>query len=371
MRRESTMIATLALALVLLGLLMVYSATENSAVLQGRFSRQCVFALLGVGLMLFAARFDYHRLADPVILRSLVLLSLILLLLVHVPGVGREVDGGKRWIGSSYLAFQPSEFAKFTLVLLLAAKLAANRDHVHKFWRGFVPPMIVALLFAGLVLIQRDLGFPVIMLAVAYLMLGVAGVRMRYLAASAGLAMLALIPLIQFFPHRMTRLIAFINPWEYRLDEGWQLIQSYAAFARGGFTGVGAGAGEQKLGYLPAPHTDFIFAALAEEFGLVGSSIVVMLFGAFLWGGLKIATHAQDLFGSLLALGITALICLQAGFIIGVNTGLLPTKGLPLPLISYGGTALLVSLGMVGVLINIGVQAREPEPERNKLIPAT
>ena len=370
MKRETTLVTVTVLALAALGVLMVYSASAVNPRFSGYVYRQIIFVAAGFAAFLFASRFDYHHFMDKGILRALVLGTLALLVLVLIPGIGKEVDGGQRWINLGFVGFQPSEIAKFTLIVLLAVRLTRDREHVHKFFRGFLPPMFITALFAGLVVAERDLGVPLMMVGVTFIMVFAAGARWRYILIGVAPAAAAATALIVMFPHRVIRLVAFVDPWSYRQSWGWQLIQSYSAFARGGVAGVGPGAGEQKLGYLPAPHTDFIFAVVGEELGLLGTLTVVLLFIAFLYGGTRIAMGARDRFGSLLAVGIVGIIVLQACFIMAVNTGLLPTKGIPLPFISYGGTSLTVLLGMVGVLVNVGAQGFEKAPWR-KPIPAT
>ncbi len=365
MSRETTLVIAVVMALVLVGVLMVYSATAVGGNAHGLLYRQLRFAALGIAAMLFAMRFDYRRLADPPIFRGLVLVCSVLLLLVLVPGIGLKVDGARRWL----FGFQPSELAKVALIVLLAVKLTENREHAHEFFKGFMPPVLIALSFAVLVLLERDLGIPVMMMGVAFLMMCVAGIRWRYLVASVAPLAGAVYLMILVAPHRVERLLAFVNPWEYREGAGWQVIQSMSGFAQGGVFGRGAGGGEQKLGYLPAAHTDFIFSVVGEELGLVGSLCIVALFAALVYATYRIASNAPDLFGALLASGIGGLLVIQAAFVMAVTTGLLPTKGLPLPFVSYGGTALVVSLGMVGILVNVGVQARPPAPKR-RLVPA-
>jgi cell division protein FtsW len=365
MKRETTTIITTTLALTLLGVLMVYSATSLGDGTAGKLPRQLIYATLGLTVMFCAARFDYHRLKDPIIFRSIVAVSLGLLVLVLLPAFGVETNNARRWIAFGSFQFQPSEIAKFALILLLAVKLTDNRERIHLFSAGFIPPMLIAALFAGLVLAENDLGIPVIMIAVTYVMITVAGVRLRYLFASLLPVFVAIAMLVLWVPHRTRRIVGFLDPWADRLDTGFQLIQSMFAFSQGDLLGRGAGAGEQKLGYLlDAAHTDFIFAVLGEELGLVGTLTVVALFCGFLIAALRIAMNAQDEFGMLLATGITTIITLQAAFMMAVTTGLLPTKGLTLPFIAYGGSALIMTLAMAGVLINIGVQAVEPEPVR-------
>ena len=362
MKQNTVTVMTTCLALTAIGFLMVYSAGTFSPDDRNVVLKQCIYTVLGIGAFFFFARFDYRHFMDGVIFRSIVLGSLVLLGVVLV--IGREVDGGQRWIRVGQVGFQPSELAKFALVLLLAVKLTHGREHIEKFWRGFIPPMLITCVFAGLVLAQRDIGIPFMMFVTAYVMIFAAGAKWSHMVlcalpvAAAGVAAIALAP------HRMARLAAFMDPFQDRRDTGWQLIQSLSAFAQGGILGRGAGASEQKLGYLPAAHTDFIFPVIGEEFGLWGTWLVVVLFLVLASSMLRIAMGARDLFGSLLCTGFAALIGFQAAFIIAVTTGLLPTKGLPLPYISYGGTALLMALSMGGVVVNIGLQSIGAAPQR-------
>lgn len=370
MIRESVALLTMVLALVLIGILMVYSATTVSASATahvdganefGHLWKQLQYVTIGLLGMAVAVRFDYHRLASPRIYRPIVLLAFALLLLVLVPGIGVKVYGAQRWIQVAGFRFQPSEFAKMALIILLAVKLSSNQGEIKSFFRGFVPAVVVTFLFAALVFLEKDLGVPVVMIGVAFLMIFAAGTRWIFvitcvLAAGSGVTAIALAT-----PHRVQRLVAFLDPWQYAQNEGFQLIQSMTAFARGSLLGQGPGASEQKLFYLPFPHSDFVFAVWGEEMGLVGTLLVVSLFVAFAVLSVRIAAGARDLFGTLLAAGIGGLISLQAAFNMCVTTGLLPTKGLPLPFISYGGSALIMNLALVGILLNVGLQAQAPE----------
>lgn len=353
MKWETTTILCCVITLVLLGVLMVYSVTAVQPKLQHLFSRHVQFAMLGVAVMFLAARFDYRRLAEPLTYR--ILAGAVLALLVLVLFFGRESGGGTRWL----FGFQPSELAKIALVVLLAAKLTVNREQAGEFLRGYVPPVLITCLFAGLIILERDLGLPVVLCGAAGVVMCVAGVRWRYLFASlmAGASAVALF--IATTPYRSERWEAYINPWEHRKEAGWQLIQSLSAFAQGGVAGRGAGAGEQKLGYLPAAHTDFIFSIIGEELGLVGTLATVALFMMLVFVLFRVAMNARDQFGALLVTGIAALIAVQALFIMGVTTGLLPTKGLPLPFVSSGGTALIVYLGLIGIALNVALQSGE------------
>ncbi len=364
MRRQTTILVSVTLALVLVGILMVYSTSTIKAPSGKLFKVQLAYAALGVAAMFLVAHIDYHHLCAPGIYRPIVALAFILLVLVLIPGIGVEAHGAQRWLRLHHFHFQPSEFAKLAIIILLAAKLTENQDQVRSFKRGFLPPVASAGCFALLVLLERDLGMPAVIMAVAFLMVFVAGARLGHVLAGAASVALAMVVLSITSPERLRRLFAFHDPWRYRDDESFQLIQSLSAFARGAIWGQGPGASEQKLFYLPAAHTDFIFAIWAEEMGLVGSLALVALYVILLVVAVRVATCARDLLGALLATGIVSVISLQAAFIMAVTTGLLPTKGLPLPFVSYGGTALLVFLTLMGILLNIGRQAQEPNEER-------
>jgi len=365
MKRETTILLLIVMTLIFIGLISIYSVAAVKPAGMALFKRQLMCLLIGIALMLYlATHFDYHRFGFPWVFRAIAFLSLFLLVLVLVPGVGVEVNGAQRWMRIFGFQFQPSELAKAALIILLAQKLSENRDRIHQLWRGFVPPMFIAGSFAALILLERDLGIPVVIMLFSSLMVFAAGARWFYLAGSVAPVFVGLVALIKLNPYRGQRLIAFADPFLHRNEGGFHLIQSLAAFARGSILGVGPGAGEQKLFYLPAAHNDFIFAVWGEEMGLVGTVLILLLFCAFMVIGVRIARCAPDMFGSLLATGIVALITLQATLNMGVTIGLLPTKGLTLPYISYGGTAQIVFLALTGILINVGVQAEAPEERR-------
>ena len=358
MKREVTAVFSLVAALVACGTLMTYSARAYEV--GAREPKMQLFAMgIGVLVMLIAARFDYHRFRDGWVFRLVVLVTVGFLILVLFQG--KDVHGARRWIHIGGVQFQPSELGKFALILLLAVKLTANRDRLKSFFSGYLPPACIAAFFAALVLAERDLGIPIVMMVVAYIMMAVAGVSIRHLLVSCvPLALIVMLAIVKS-PHRVQRLTAFRDPWADPLGSGFNLIQSYSAFAQGNLWGKGAGASEQKLGYLFASHTDFVYALVGEEFGLVGTLTVLGLFVGLLYAGFRIASNAQDMFGALLATGIVAVITVQAMIIMMVSTGMLPTKGLPLPFVSYGGTALIIFLGFTGILVNIGIQATPPE----------
>lgn len=347
--------------LVGLGITMVYS---SSAVLaQERFGdsyfflkRTAVFALFGCALMLVAARFPYYKmrsLAYPIMIASMVLIGL-----VFVPGIGRTISGATRWIGIGPLAFQPSELAKVALIILLAYSLEKKSDKIRSFGVGFMPHVFIMCLVSSLILLQRDFGAAATIAAITWLMMFVAGVRLSYLMSVVILALPLLWKLVGGSGYRRRRILAFLNPWSDQYGSGFQMIQSLVAFNEGGWVGRGLGQGQQKLFYLPEAHTDFIFSVLGEELGLIGVLAVIGLFGFFCYRGLRIALNAPDSFGRYLAVGCTLLISLGAVLNMGVVMGVLPTKGLPLPFISYGGSSLTVSLLAVGILLNISSYRR-------------
>ena len=274
--------------------------------------------------------------------RWLLLCSLLLLLLVDL--FGQEVGGARRWFHLGRWSLQPSEFAQLSLVLYLADLLARRSAALQAFWTGLLPPLLVTGLTAGLVLIQPDLGTAIAMGAVALLLLGVAKARWQHLAGIAAVSLVVLVFLIAGHEYRRRRILAFLDPWQDPRGSGYQILQSYFAMASGGILGRGIGASLQKLFFLPSAHTDFVFAIIGEELGLVGTTAVIGLFALFITCGFRIAMAVQDLFSKYLVCGLVGMIGLEAMVNIAVVTGMLPTKGLPLPLISYGGSSMVINL---------------------------
>jgi cell division protein FtsW len=351
-----------ALTLTSFGVVMVFSAgAAYAARTYGDWTyflkREAIYGVLGLLAFTFAVRTDYsvyRRLSYPLLALSVGLLGAVL-------AVGSRAGGAIRWLRLGPVSFQPSEMAKFALVLYLSVLLSRQKEKVREFSMGFLPPLLMTGMFLVLVLKQPDLGTAVIMGMAALGLLFVAGTRTTYLWA----AVLAAAPVVwKVFitgtPWRMRRMLAFLDPWQFRREGGYQLYESLISVGSGGLLGQGLGQGRQKLFFLPAAHTDFILAIVGEELGLVGILFVITGFGVLVWRGFVAASRARDAFGSYLAFGVSSLLGLQALFNMGVVMGLLPTKGLPLPFISYGGTALVVSLFMAGVLGNIS--ARRPEP---------
>lgn len=347
------------LALLVIGIITVFSASYTTA-LQSfgdpfyYVKRQLLWAVLGIIAMTVMMNTDYRLLRRW----SLAGLVAVIVLLGLVLVIGSEAGGGRRWIRLGPLSFQPSELAKVALVNFLAAFAAAEGGRVRRFL-GFLFPMSVVGLVFVLILAERDFGTAVAVGLNAATLLFAAGANLGHLALVGVAAIPAMVLLVYLEPYRMRRITSFFNPWADPLGAGWNIIQSLYAIGSGGLFGLGLGAGRQKFAYLPEQHTDFIFAVLSEELGFIGSATVVALFCAFAWRGYRIALHAPDVFGSLLATGITSMIVLQALINIGVVTGSMPVTGITLPLISSGGSSLLVSLAAIGILLNVSRSVKE------------
>ncbi|MGH7354434.1 MAG: putative lipid II flippase FtsW [Candidatus Rokuibacteriota bacterium] len=342
------------------GVVMVYSA--SAIVAADRFhdpyfflKKQVFWALLGAGGLWLAFRVDYRRL-ERWVLPTLVVAA-VLLVVVLIPPFGQAINGTRRWIRLGAVSFQPAELAKLALVLYLAAFLARRREALEDFRRGLLPPLVVSGGLAALVLLQPDLGNCVTLVTLTFALLYLAGSPVRHL----GWALAPALPLVALAvwaaPYRIRRVTAFIDPWSDPRGSGFQIIQSWLAFGNGGLVGQGIGASRQKLFYLPEAHTDFIFAVIGEELGFLGAAAVVLLFTVLVWRGLRVGLRAPEPFGAYLALGITMLIATQTLVNLGVVTGVLPTKGLPLPFISFGGSALVMTMTSTGMLLNISQHA--------------
>jgi cell division protein FtsW len=347
------------LLLLAVGLVFVYSASAVREARRGDefhgLTRQLLAAGLGLSLLFTAVRLGTERLAR--LAYPLMGATVVLLLLVLVPHVGEVVGGARRWIPLGPLRFQPSELAKVALVLYLARSLARKRDKVRLFSIGLLPHLIVTAAVAALCLLQRDLGTGVVLFGVLLAMLFVAGAKIGYLLA----ALAAAAPVLYHFVHavqwRWNRVIAFMNPERYKdAPFGQQLWESLVVIRNGGWLGQGLGQGRTRFYHLPAPDTDFIAAAIAEQVGLLGLALVLALFAVVMWRGLRAARRAADAFGCYAAVGITALVGGQALFNLAVVMGMLPTKGLTLPFVSYGGSSLMTLLGGAGVLLAVSAE---------------
>jgi cell division protein FtsW len=350
---------TVTMLLVFLGLVMVFSASAVMA--QERFgseyaflSKQLIWAGAGLVAMVVTMRLDYRRYKHPAMVFSL--MGLTTLLLISVFFLDRS-HNTHRWIHAGGFSLQPSELAKPALILFLAYFLETHAKTIDDVRNTLVPAAAPVLVFLGLIVLEPDLGTAIACAGIAACILYVAGMRMRYFAYAFGASLVPLYFLIFHVSFRRDRILAFLNPYADRQKAGFHIIQSLIAVGTGGLTGVGLMEGKQKLFYLPEPHTDFIFASMAEELGLVGSLFVVTMFAIFLWRGMRASWRTEDLFGRYLAVGITSMVVLQAFINISVVLGMMPTKGIPLPLVSYGGSSLFVTLACVGVLLNITKQA--------------
>jgi cell division protein FtsW len=347
------------LMLLSIGLVMILSASEYSTLVRYSdsfyfFKRQLLWALFGLTLLFVVMNFDYWNLRRYA--PHMLIAAFVLLILVLIPGIGREVKGATRWIGIGTFGFQPSELVKLFIIIFLAYGISRYRD-IGRNTKTIVPYLLITGAAAGLILLQPDLGTAFTLSGTLFIMLFAAGYSMGILGllagAGAGLVGLA----IALEPYRLSRFLAFLNPWEDPSGAGFHIIQSLYALGSGGLFGAGLGQGKQKYLYLPEQHTDFIFAVVGEELGFIGGVLILTLFTIFVWRGLRIALTAPDPFAGLLATGITVGIGLQAFINIGVVTGSLPVTGITLPFISYGGTSLAFTLIGVGVLLNISKYA--------------
>jgi cell division protein FtsW len=345
----------LALSLVIVFDVSYFQAKETYGDPLYFFQKHLIAIAIGLGLGAVASRLPlavYRKIAYPMLGAAVVLLLAVL-----IPGVGVERGGAQRWLLLGPLTFQPSEFAKLALVLYLAAATARKGDRIRELWVGVVPFCAVAGLLCGLTLLEPDFGNTVLLGGILVLMLFVAGARPSHLVMLGSVAVPFLAYQVATHPYRLKRVFAFLNPDQDPLGVNFQLHQSLIAIGSGGFAGVGIGASQQKLFYVPAPHTDFIFSMIVEELGLLGALGVVVVFAVIVLRGCRIARLHQDPFASLLAFGLAGLIALQAVLNLAVVLGCLPTKGLPLPFVSYGGSAMMLSLLEAGVLLALAREA--------------
>jgi len=314
--------------------------------------RQLIYAIIAILAFFFAIYADYHcykKLNIPILILSITLLSM-----VYIPGIGRTAGGASRWIKIGFFSFQPSEIAKFALILYMAESLTRKQiKDVETFIRGVLPPLIIMLIMFLLILNEPDFSTSLIILGISFIMLFIGGTKVIQLYA----LIIAAIPLGIFIlsreEYRRTRLLSFLDPWKDPLDSGFHIIQSLLALGSGGIFGIGLAESKQKYFYLPDQHTDFIFSIIGEELGFIGTAVIIILFTVLLWRGFCIALDSSDQFGTLLAAGITSMIVFQSIINIGVVTKMIPTTGITLPFISYGGSSLIVNMFCAGILLNI------------------
>jgi cell division protein FtsW len=343
-----------------LGLVMVYSASAILAT--DRFGdphfflkKQLFWAVLGLAVMWGVMAVDY-RSWRPLV-GPLLAVAFVLLVLVLIPPFGQSINGTRRWLRWGPASVQPTEFAKLALVLYLADFLARRQAAIGSFTRGVLPPLLVTAAVAALVLLQPDLGSALALVGVVLCMIYVAGARLAHLGLIGAAAVPVAVVAVFAASYRIRRILTFLDPWADPRGAGFQIIQSYLALGGGGILGRGLGESKQKLFYLPEPHTDFIFAIIGEELGFVGAVGTVVLFALLLWRGMRVGLRVADPFGALLAVGVTALLATQAAVNLGVVVGIFPTKGLPLPFVSSGGSSLLVAMAGVGLLLNVSQRA--------------
>ncbi len=368
-KRYDLVILLVTLTLVTIGTVMIYSSSSIMAMERfkdGYFflKKQIVFVFLGLGAMIIMSKVPYYHLrkvAYPGIILSIVLLSLL-----FVPGFGVKVSGATRWLKIGGFTFQVAELVKVAAVLFLAHFFTKKIEHIREFFRVFLVPLTVTFLIVGLVLLQPDFGTSVVIIIVMMFMFYLAGCRALYMAGLAAVFIPAGVALIIYKNYRLERLLSFLDPWKDPSNSGFQIIQSFISFGSGGTFGVGLGNSMQKLFYLPEPHTDFILSVIGEEGGFFMVTVVIVLFVILIVRGLIISAQSTDLFGTLLAGGMTVIIAVEAFINMACVMGLVPTKGLALPFLSYGGTSLIMSMVIVGILLNISSCVRADEGNRKQ-----
>lgn len=349
------------LGLLTIGIIMVYSAGSVLAFHDYGDSfyfvkRQLLFAVLGLISMFFTMNLDYRVLKKYA--KPLLFVCFALLVVVLIPGIGVVRGGARSWLGISSFGIQPSEFMKLGMILFLSYWLSKEDYRITRFTKGLLPPLGVIGLAFGLIMLQPDLGTGTVMLGASLLIVFTAGAKIRHLAGLAAVGAVGFVGLILAAPYRLQRITAFLDPWSDPLGAGYQIIQSLYAIGPGGLAGLGLGMSRQKYSYVPEPQTDFIFSILAEELGFIGGLLVLMLFLILIWRGMRVAMTVDDMFGSLLAVGIVGMVGVQVVINIGVVIGLMPVTGITLPLISYGGSSLTLMLTALGILLNLSRYAR-------------
>ncbi|HNP59238.1 MAG TPA: putative lipid II flippase FtsW [Nitrospirales bacterium] len=358
-KRIDPLIVGITLALSLGGLVMVFSASGVMA--ENKFTnatyylqRQIVWMVLGFSVLLIGSLIDYRQWKQwiPMVVGGCVVGLLLVL------AVGPQINGARRWLALGFFSIQPTEMAKLAVVLYLAAFLSNPQRRVTDWQRGFLPPVAMVGMICGLIVVEPDLGSTVVIGLVFVGMMYLAGARISHLGYLGVPMIVGVGSLIWMSPERWERMTTFLNPFADRQGAGYQLVQSILALENGGLFGVGLGQGKQKLMFLPEGHTDFVLALVGEELGLVGTCGLLALFAILVCKGFRVAALAPDLFGRYLALGITMLLGIQALINAGVVSGLLPTKGLTLPLVSYGGSSLLVTMLALGILLSVARQGR-------------
>lgn len=362
------------LGLVGFGLVMVYSAsaiTAQDKLGDGFFflKRQAFAASLGLIGMAVAMKLGYRRMAR--LAYPMLVIAVLLLIAVLIPGIGTKVGGAKRWIRFPGVSIQPAEIAKVAWVVYLSYSLAKKREKVQHFSIGFLPHLGIAAVLVTLCMLEPDFGSSVALLFLMFVMLFAAGARLSWLVGSVLLAIPFAWTAIATSEYRMKRITAFLDPWSNRQGSGYQVAESLMSIGSGGTTGLGLGDGRQKLFFLPEAHTDFIFSIIGEELGLFGVAALLSLYALIIWRGIRASLNATEPFGTYLGLGLTSLIGFQAVVNMSVAMGLVPTKGLTLPFISYGGSSLIVLMGAAGLLLSISGASQGGGQKRSRAVKVT
>jgi len=347
---------TAIMTLIAIGIVMIFSASSYYSLHKFNDSmyylkKQALWAVLSITAMFVTIKLDYHklkRLTVPLMLFTIVLLVIVFFF--------PPINGARRWINLGFASFQPSEIAKYVVVLYMAKSIEHKGENIKSFLYGVVPYFVVSGFFAAMVLAEKNLSIASVIMIVTIIVVYVGGVKSKHIMTLIGSVGFLGVFFILVEPYRLKRLMNFRNPWIDPKGDGYQLIQSLLALGSGGIWGMSLGQSRQKCYYIPEPHTDFIFAIIGEELGLIGCTIIMLVFLLLVWRGIRIAINAKDTFGTLLATGITSVIAVQAIVNIAVVTGSMPVTGVPLPFISYGGSCLLFNMIAMGVLLNISRQ---------------
>ncbi|MEJ5283419.1 MAG: putative lipid II flippase FtsW [Brevinematia bacterium] len=371
LRRVDGFLLFIFIFLMILGNLTVYTSSYFVAKrLTGNpyyfFIRQLIWTVPSFLSLIFFANYDYNNLRK--ITKPMILLTFILLILVFIPGIGKESGGARRWINLRLFDFNPSEFAKLSIIIYLSHILTKKKGKIEDFTFGLLPPLLLVSAIFFIILMQSGFSTASILLVTAFLMFFIGGASLTHIFSIGLLSLPVLVFFIWKVSYRMARIASFLNPWADPFGKGYHLIQSIKAFANGGLFGVGFGNGVQKISALPAPHTDFIFSVIIEEFGLIGGLTVTVIYLAIFIRGMLIAKNTQDNFGALLAFGIVTLFSLHAFLNIAITTGTIPPTGVSLPFLSYGGSSSLVLSISCGILLNISkntpIKANKKEIEK-------
>lgn len=355
-RKPDLWLVVTILMILVIGVVMVYSSSSIWS--EYKFDdpwfyakRQLLFAVTGLIAMIALSRIPYYVWHQHA--KIIMIICLVFLVGVLIPGVGMVRGGARSWIGIGMFSIQPSEFMKLGMILFLSRFLANRQKRMNSFQEGFLPGLALIAVPFALIMLQPDLGTGVVMVGTCLVMMFTAGARISHFMWIAGAGAAGMVALIASAPYRIKRITAFLHPWEDPLGSGFQIIQSLYAIGPGGLLGQGLGNSMQKFYYLPEPQTDFIFAILAEELGFLGGVFLLFLFFVLLWRGVRASLHAPDLFGSLLALGVVGMVSIQVMINVSVVTGLIPVTGITLPLVSYGGSSLTLTLASLGLLLSV------------------